>query len=141
VDQAALTSDVLSALRQEYETILSQAETLHPVLPASGKKRGRVKQSTATHLLGRLHRHADDVLRLLSDPDVPFDNNLAERDIRMPKLKLKQKTSGCFRTLDGAQNFTTIRSYLSTLAKQGRNVLHAITLVFQGNNPHPLPSG
>lgn len=118
---------------------MSQAETLHPVLPASGKKRGRVKQSTATHLLGRLRRHADDVLRFLSDPDVLFDNNLAERDIRRPKLK--QKTSGCFRTLDGAQNFATLRSYLSTLAKQDRNVLRAITPVFQGNTPHPLPSG
>ena len=118
---------------------MSQAETLHPVLPASGKKRGRVKPSTATHRLGRLRRHADDVLRFLSDPDVPFDNHLAERNIRMPKLK--QKTSGCFRTLDAAQNFATLRSYLSTLAKQGRNILHAITLVFQDNTPHPEPSG
>jgi transposase len=78
-------------------------------------------------------------LRFLSNPDVPFDNNLAERDIRMPKLK--QKTSGCFQTLGGAKNFAIIRSYLSTLAKQGKNVLRTITLAFQGSTQNPLPSG
>lgn len=138
-DQTLLTLDTLSALRQEYEAILTRAEALNPVLPAKGKQRGRAKQSTATNLLGRLRRHADDVLRFLSDPNVPFDNNLAERDIRMPKLK--QKTSGCFRTHDGAQNFATIRSYLSSLAKQGRNVMAALVQTFQGNIPDPLPSG
>ena len=87
----------------------------------------------------RLREHADDVLRFLTDTRVPFDNNLAERDIRMPKLK--QKTSGCFRTVTGAESFCTIRSYLATLRKQGRNVFHALTLAFQGNPPDPLPSG
>ncbi len=83
--------------------------------------------------------HADDVLRFLIDAHVPFDNNQAERNIRMPKLK--QKTSGCFRTITGAESFCTIRSYLATLRKQGRNVFHALTLAFQGRPPDPLPSG
>ena len=64
---------------------------------------------------------------------------LGERDIRMPKLK--QKPSGCFRTVTGAESFCTIRSYLSTLRKQGRNIFHALTLTFQGQPPDPLPSG
>ena len=103
------------------------------------EQRGRIKQSPAVNLLRRLREYADDVLRFLTDPRVPFDNNLAERDIRMPKLK--QKTSGCFRTVTGAESFCTIRSYLATLRKQGRNVFHALTLAFQGNPPNPLPSG
>ena len=103
------------------------------------EQRGRIRQSPAANLLLCLREHADDVLRFLTDTRVPFDNNLAERDIRMPKLK--QKTSGCFRTVTGAESFCTIRSYLATARKQGRNVFHALTLAFHGNPPNPLPSG
>lgn len=136
--QTALAPDTLATLRHEYEAVLSDGEALNPVVSGDGKKRGRVKQSAATNLLGRLRRYGDDVLRFLYDLRVPFDNNLAERDIRMPKLK--QKTSGCFRTSKGAQNFATIRSYLSTLAKQGRNVVQALIQTFQGNTLSPTPS-
>jgi transposase len=77
----------------------------------------------------------DDVLRFMTDPGVPFTNNLAEQAVRMPKVK--QKVSGCFRTLAGAQSFCTIRSYLDTLRKQGANLFHALTQTFQGNVPQP----
>lgn len=96
-------------------------------------RRGRVKQSPATNLLRRLHDYADDVLRFIVDPAVPFDNNQAERDIRMPKLK--QKVSGCFRTTHGVEDFCTIRSYLATLRKNQKNLLHALTMSFAGNTP------
>jgi len=63
--------------------------------------------------------------------NVPFTNNLAEQDIRMIKVRLK--ISGCFRTVQGAEHFARIRSYLSTVRKQGRNVLDSITSAIQGN--------
>ena len=134
-----LTKPQLSALRRQYEAILSEGESDNPRCVRTNQSRGRVKQSTAFNLLLRLRQHADDVLRFLTGPRVPFDNNQAERDIRMPKLK--QKTSGCFRTVAGAESFCTIRSYVATLRKQGRDVFHALILAFQGHPPDPLPSG
>ena len=93
----------------------------------------------AANLLGRLRRYTDDVLRFLHDPKVPFDNNQAERDIRMPKLK--QKVSGCFRTTPGADAFCITRSYLATMRKQGRDLFDSLILTFQGQPPQPALSG
>ena len=65
------------------------------------------------------------MLRFLSDPAVPFTNNLAEQDGRM--MKLRQKISGGFRSEDGAKDFAVIRSMLSTARKQGWNMLRTLT--------------
>jgi hypothetical protein len=82
------------------------------------------------NLLARLGGFAADVLRFAHDLRVPFDNSLAERDIRM--VKLRQKISGGFRTWAGAQRFCAIRSYLSTSAKHGLNFFDALVMLAEG---------
>jgi transposase len=77
------------------------------------------------------------VLRFTTNFDSPFDNNQAERDVRM--VKLQQKISGSWRTLSGARNYTAIRSYISTMKKQDHDVLAGLRLLFEGDVW--LPSG
>jgi len=103
--------------------------------PSSGK-RGRPKQSKATNLITRLRDFSDDVWRFMTQPNVPFTNNLAEQTVRMPKVK--QKISGCFRTIQGANNYCVIRSYCATMYKQGANIFESLAHAFSGQTPLPL---
>ena len=133
--QAKGETSVDPVLRAEllsgYEKAIAAGYKAHPPPPAPARpKRGKRKQSPARNLLDRLSTHHDAVLRFLDDFDVPFDNNLAERDIRM--VKLKQKISGCFRSTDGAEEFARIRGYLSTLRKQGMNLLLSLEQALLG---------
>ena len=81
-------------------------------------------------LAQRLITRETDYLRFTTDPLVSFDNNAAERDIRM--IKLRQKVSGCLRTLTGAQHFAAIRSYTATTQKHGINLYQALTQLAEG---------
>lgn len=121
-------------LRALYDAIVRQAQAQNPIAPPTGK-RGRPKQSKATNLIGRLRDYSDDVWRFMTQPDVPFTNNLAEQTVRMPKVK--QKVSGCFRTLPGAQGYCIIRSYCATMHKQGVNVFESLAAAFKGAAPQP----
>lgn len=101
----------------------------HDPSPPSGQ-RGRKKQHKSQPLLDRLTKYQAETLACMKDFAVPFDNHLAERDVRM--MQVKQKVSGCFRTTPGAHAFCCIRSYISTMKKQGHNVIAARKSVFLG---------
>jgi transposase len=104
-----------------------------PDPPPEIATKGRRKQSAARNLLDRLSKHQEAVLLFLDNFAVPFDNSLAERDLRM--VKVQQKVSGCFRSEAFAQAFYRIRGYLSTLRKQGLAVLTALEQALVG---HPV---
>ena len=127
-----LKPSLVERFQRRYDALVAEGLAFHeaqPPLPAkttgSGKRRGRQRRRTGHNLLLRLQTRRDDVLRFLTDPRVPFTNNLAEQAARM--MKLRQKISGGFRSEQGANDFTMIRSLIATAKKQGWNVLETLT--------------
>jgi transposase len=119
-----------------YDEIVAKGLSYHEALPSLPQKtKGKQKRRDGHNLLLRLAAHKDDVLRCIDwrSPNVPFTNNQAEQDLRM--MKVKQKISGGFRTMEGAQTFASIRSFLSTMRKQGHNLFDAITSALASQIP------
>jgi transposase len=118
---------LVKRFQRRYDAIAAAGLAFHealPPLPPRGK-RGRPRRRTGHNLLLRLTQRRDDVLRFLTDPRVPFTNNLAEQAARM--MKLRQKISGGFRSDQGACDFAVIRSVIATAKKQEWNVIHTLT--------------
>lgn len=127
-DAATAQADALDpdALDKQIQLYRSAAQTGITQTAARSGKIMKKHNALARRLLGR----QDDYLRFTTDWQIPPDNNGSERDIRM--IKLRQKVSGCLRTLTGAKQFCAIRSYLSTAAKHGRNFFDALVMLAEG---------
>jgi len=144
-----------AALLRQYRSLIEKGNRETPPQKVEMGKKGKnkkiktvkakPKRSKAQNLLRRFHEYENEVLRFFHDPSVPFTNNLAEQDIRM--IKAKQKTSGTFRTEEGAKTFLRIRSFISTARKNGRKVYEEMKTTINGKpslsqltSPLPPPS-
>ena len=120
-----LPRSLLERIRRRYDRLLEEALAYHRGLePLASGKRGRKKRRPGHNLALRLRDRKASALRFLTDFEVPFTNNLAEQDLRM--MKLRMKISGGFRSAQGARDFATLRSVLSTARKQGWNAIEAL---------------
>jgi transposase len=121
----------IQSITRRYRRALSAGKAVNPEPPPPRRPtKGRRARSKSLNLLNRLREHEEDTLRFLTVPAVPWDNNQAERDLRMGKVQ--QKVSGGFRTEAGAVIFARCRSYLDTMRKQGKDVMLGIMLAMQG---------
>lgn len=127
-----LANATVTEIKQQYDAILAlgRTEWALDAVPAKTGPRGRKSKSKAANLGQRFELHKESILRFLWDARVPFDNNQAERDIRMTKVK--QKVSGGFRTIEGGDIFATIRSFISTLRKQNLPLYPSLIAALRG---------
>lgn len=139
--ETELSVEQLQRIHQVYDAIVAYGLEENP-LPDEHPppvKRGRRKKTKARNLAERFDKHQDAILRFVHDFKVPFDNNLAERDIRLilsvveVMMKVQQKISGSFRSWEGTEQFCSLRTYISTIRKQGLNVWEALGSLFDDN--------
>ncbi|MGB7922641.1 MAG: IS66 family transposase [Pyrinomonadaceae bacterium] len=140
-----MDQEQIAAYESRYAAIIRQGLEANPQPPEpcaemassrAGKSRARLKRAPSLNLVLRLARHQTEVLRFMHDERVPFTNNQAERDLRM--IRLQQKIGGCFRAPDGSRAFCRVRSYLSTMKKQGWAAVAALERVFTMQRPQEL---
>lgn len=128
--KTCLSQSIELEFLDRYTRLVEQGFAANPPPERKTGQRGALRQGDARNLLLRLRQYQDQILRFMHDFGVPFENNQAESDLRM--MKLRQKISGCFRTPEGVAVFCSLRSYLSTMQKQGIHLLTALRSVFLG---------
>jgi len=119
-------------IKSRYKLICGIGEKSEPPPLKTPGKRGRYKRTKGRNLVERLVREQNAVLAFAFNKNVPFTNNLAERDIR--PAKIKQKISNCFRTVFGADIYARIEGFVSTARKHNRNVFSELCATFEGEN-------
>ncbi|MBD0289108.1 MAG: IS66 family transposase [Flavisolibacter sp.] len=129
--ETSLSKGQLHYWRKKYDALIKEGLRLHPVAKKQKGKRGVTKKSKTQNLIERFVGYKEQILAFTHNFLVPFGNNLAEQAIRM--MKVKQKISGCFRSEQGAKDFAAIRSYISTMKKQGQPILQALAAAIQGS--------
>jgi len=134
--QSRLPPETIGEFESRYDRIINQGLSVNPPSEKKEGRRGRTEQSVPRNLPERLRTYKPETLRFMYDFRVPFDNNQAERDIRM--IKVRQKVSGTFRTGKGAEIFCRIRTYIPNAKKNACNIIHAIGRAFQGNSFMPI---
>ncbi len=127
---SVLPAKKYKTVRSRYRQILKEASREEP--PPEPRPKGRPKKTKGRNLLERLERYEEEVLRFTQEHEVPFTNNMAERDIR--PLKTKLKVSGCFRTLQGARHYARIKSFCSTAKKHGLSAYEELLNAWRGHS-------
>jgi transposase len=132
-ERDVLSSIEIKTFQARYNEILEKGKKECPLSEKIPGQKGRIKKSKSRNLLERLDCYQEDTLRFMKEAAVPFTNNMGENDLRMTKVQ--QKISGCFRSMDGAQEFSLIRSYLVTARKNGMGPSEALRVLFKGDRP------
>ena len=130
-DKSELSYYHLHNIEMQYDEIIQTALEENPLPEKKPGQKGRPKKGKVRALIERLQKYKGEVCLFIKDFNIEFDNNQAERDLRM--IKTKTKVSGCFRTEDGIQNYLTVMSYVGTAKKHGKNAYEAIQSIFNNN--------
>lgn len=138
-DKSSLSTSKLAKFLKYYDDICNSALMYYPPPNNTKKTRGKTKQPKGKNLLDRFIKYKNEILRFATNFIVPFTNNLAERDLRM--IKVKEKISGCFASFKGGEIFARIRGYISTLKKNGKSVLKELNNVLKGRAYIPVGVG
>jgi len=128
----ALAPKIISSLEEEYRRLIKSGLRANGLAPPDLKRGNIGEKTTPKNILRRLVEYEDGVLLFIRDLRAPFDNNEAERVIRVAKIKMK--VSGCFRSKWGAEAFATLRGYIATARKNGVGAYRALLAAFQGNS-------
>ena len=120
----------LTEYLDRYDTLVALGIETNPIPERKPGKRGRPARGKIRCLLDRFSDFKEDILRFAHDWQVPYTNNTAEQAIRFARVK--EKVSGCFRTMTGAEQFASVLSYISTAALHGVSSFDALIAATHG---------